>query len=73
MYNKLMSLNNNVMCYCKIPYEKFVIINKEFAEMFTLVKESSQKITQIKFLKWGLGISIFVNIVLLLVTLYEMG
>ena len=42
MYQKLLSLNNNVLCYCKMPHEKFEIINREFAEMFTLVKEAAQ-------------------------------
>ena len=42
-YQKFQSLNNNVLCYCKMPYDKFEIINLEFSELFTIIKAAAQQ------------------------------
>ena len=72
-YQKFQSLNNNVFCYCKMPYDKFELINLEFAELFTLIKEAAQQSVQLTALRRGLAVSIFINVILLAVVSFTIG
>ena len=72
-YQKFQSLNNNVLCYCKMPYDKFEIINLEFSELFTIIKAAAQQGAHLTALRRGLAVSIFINFVLLAVVLVIIG